>query len=91
MTDYKNIQAPRPIERDMKYLEAFAVLAALVIVIGVICTSCVDAIVKTVETEEEQRIFRVDTDRPKAFRMSSPTPEQMEAYHGLMRVMEVRR
>lgn len=64
-------------------------LIILVILIGLICHSCVDAIVKTVETEEEQRIFRADTERPKAFRKASPTPEQMDKYHDLMRVMEV--
>lgn len=64
-------------------------LVILVILIGLICHSCVDTIVKTVETEEEQRIFRADTERPKAFRKASPTPEQMDKYHDLMRVMEV--
>lgn len=64
-------------------------LVILVTLIGLICHSCVDAIVKTVETEEEQRIFRADTERPKAFRKASPTPEQMDKYHDIMRVMEV--
>lgn len=64
-------------------------LVILVTLIGLICHSCVDAIVKTVETEEDQRIFRADTERPKAFRKASPTPEQMDKYHDIMRVMEV--
>lgn len=89
MTDYKNIQPPRPIDKHVQYLQAFAMMSALVIIIGVICTSCVDAIVKTVETEEDQRIYRAD--HPKAYRMQSPTPEQMEAYHHLMQIQEVRR
>lgn len=63
----------------------------LIILMGLICHSCVDAIVRTVETEEEQRIFRADTERPKAFRKASPTPEQMEHYHGLLQIMEVQR
>lgn len=89
MTDYKNNQPPRPIDKHVQYLQAFALLAALVMTIGVITTSCIDAIVKTVETEEEQRIYKVD--HPKAYRMQSPTPDQMEAYHHLMQVQEVRR
>ena len=64
-------------------------LIILIILIGYISHSCVDAIVKTVESEEEQRIFRADTERPKAFRKASPTPEQMDKYHDIMRVMEV--
>jgi hypothetical protein len=63
----------------------------LVLLVWLICWMFVDAIVRTVETEEEQRIYRADTVRPKAFRMSSPTPEQMEHYHDLLRVMEVMR
>jgi hypothetical protein len=52
--------------------------------------SCVDSVVKTVETEEEQRIYKVDTERPKAYRKASPTPEQMDKYHDLLRIMEVK-
>ena len=62
----------------------------LIILIGLLCHSCVDAIVKTVETEEEQRIFRVEKETPKAYRMTSPTPEQMDKYHDLLTVMEVK-
>lgn len=65
-------------------------LVILVTLIGLICHSCVDAIVKTVETEEEQRIFRVEKETPKAYRMTSPTPEQMDKYHDLLTVMEVK-
>lgn len=65
-------------------------LITLVLTIGVICHSCVDAIVQTVETEEEQRIFRADYSRPAAYRLASPTSDQMESLHGLMRVMEVK-
>jgi hypothetical protein len=91
MQDFKNLQIKPPIESDIKWLEAFAVIAALALVVGAMVTICVDAIVKTVETEEEQRIFRPDTKRPKAYRMSSPTPEQMDKYHELMVIQEVRR
>ena len=71
-------------------------LIILIILIGYISHSCVDAIVKTVESEDEQRIFRAKTyvpdgaEAPKAFRMASPTPEQMEHYHDLMKIMEVK-
>jgi len=63
----------------------------LVLLVWLACWFFVDAIVRTVETEEEQRIYRADTERPKAFRKASPTPEQMDAYHDLMRIQEVRR
>lgn len=78
-------------DRQVNIISAFCSLAVLVVIIGFITTSCVDAIVKTVENEEEQRIYKADYARPAAFRKASPTPEQMEAYHGLLTVMEVNR
>jgi len=69
-----------------------SIFAAVIIVMlmGLLAHSCVDAIVRTVESEEEQRIYKVDYDKPAAYRMSSPTPEQMDKYHDLLRVMEVK-
>jgi uncharacterized membrane protein len=91
MTDYKNINAPRTIQSTISLGDTVAAIVLLIVVVMFGCHSCVEAIVKTVETEEEQRIFRPDTERPKAFRMSSPTPEQMDKYHELMVIQEVRR
>lgn len=78
-------------EKQVNLLATFSALVVLVLLIGIVCTQCVDAIVKTVENEEEQRIYKADYARPAAFRKASPTPEQMEAYHGLLTVMEVNR
>lgn len=75
--------------RNSNPIATCAALLALVVTIWVICTCFVNAIVKTVETEEEQRIFKAD--HPKAYRMQSPKPDQMEAYHHLMQIQEVRR
>ena len=95
MTDYKSPwwRTFQQIETDrqVNIISTFCVLAVLVALIGFISTSCVDAIVRTVETQEEQLIFKVDYSRPAAYRMASPTPEQMEHYHGLLTVMEVNR
>lgn len=78
-------------DRQANIISTFCALGVLVALIGFISTSCVDAIVRTVESEEEQRIYKVDYARPAAYRKASPTPEQMEAYHGLLTVMEVNR
>jgi hypothetical protein len=66
----------------------------LILLIGLICISCVDAVVKTVENEEQEARRRVFVEqsyqRPAAFRKASPTQEEMEHLHGMLRVMEVK-
>lgn len=95
MTDYKSPwwRTFQQIETDrqVNIISSFCALGVLVTLIGFISTSCVDAIVKTVENEEEQRIYKVDYARPAAYRKASPTPDQMEKYHDLLTVMEVNR
>ena len=94
MTDYKSPwwRTFQQIETDrqVNIISSFCALGVLVALIGFISTSCVDAIVKTVENEEEQRIYKVEYALPAAYRKASPTPEQMEKYHDLMRIMEVK-
>jgi hypothetical protein len=79
-----------PIE-DKTTLLLVAVL--LVLLIGLVCLSCFEGMVKTSKASEEYSGTPVTAtyDRPAAYRLNSPTPEQMEHYHDLLRVMEVRR
>ncbi len=79
-----------PIEERSNMIIAAIVLVAL---IGLLCHSCVEAVVKTADNQEKYygKPVTATYDRPAAFRLSSPAPEQMEAYHGLLRVLEVLR
>ena len=68
-------------------------LFCLISVIGMMCWSCVDGIVKTVENEEQEsrrRIYASETYvRPAAWRLASPTSEQMDHLHHVRQVAEV--
>lgn len=73
-------------ERLVRCLRYAAVAAVFGLVVGVLCHSCVTGIVRTVELEEEQaqRRWLADTyDRPLAYRLSGPTPEQMDRLEAL--------
>lgn len=61
-------------------------VAGTAAIISMMLAQCVDTV--TAKDKKEEKIYVV---RHKAYRMSSPTPEQMEAYHSLMTVMEVMR
>lgn len=67
----------------------------LIIVIGMMVHSCVDGIVRTVELDEAKRkksepVYTVQYSQPAAFRLSTPTPEQMDHLHALMTVSAVK-
>ena len=70
-------------------------LIILVILIGLICHSCVEAIVETVENDEQEarrKIFVEQTyQRPAAYRQASPTQAEMDHLHHILLVMEVNR
>jgi hypothetical protein len=87
MRDYK-CYLPHHREFELMNDKTTNILAALILVLMVwlLCWMFIDAIVKTVESEEEQRIYRADTVRPKAFRMASPTADQMDATEALLQI-----
>ena len=70
-------------------------LAMLMIIfmIGMLCWQCADSFDRTAENQERyySKPVEVTYERPAAYRMQSPTPDQMEAYHHLMQIQEVRR
>lgn len=76
----------------IKMLSAFASVVTLAAVIWAMAASCVAGVVKTVEIEEEQvRVWTATLSRPAAYRLASPTPEQMDHLHGIQKIQEVRR
>jgi hypothetical protein len=78
---------------DRWFTTAISVVV-LILVIGLMCASCVDAVVRTAESDEQEARRRVFVEqsyqRPAAFRKASPTQEEMEHLHGMLRVMEVK-
>lgn len=70
-------------------------LLALIVTIGAMCWLFVDGIVKTVENEEQEarrRIYASDTyQRPAAYRLQSPTDDQMDHLHHIQQIAEVAR
>ena len=66
----------------------------LMLLIAVVCHSCVEAVVKTVENEEEfKRPVYVEQSyrQPAAFRKASPTMNEMDHLEALLTVQEVAR
>lgn len=68
----------------------------LIIVIGMMVHSCVDGVVRTVELDEAKKkkvepAYTVEYSRPKAFRLSTPTQEQMDHLHDLLIIDQVRK
>jgi hypothetical protein len=84
MRDYK-CYLPHHREFELMNDTTTNVLAAIILVLLVwlACWMFVDAIIVTVETEEEQRVFVAES-RAKAFRMASPTADQMDAAEALL-------
>lgn len=85
--DFESIE-----ECDSFYRSAAACLL-LVVIIGMICINFVDAWFEEARNQERyySKPVEVTYKRPAAYRLQSPTPEQMEAYHHLMQIQEVRR
>lgn len=76
-------------------MSATLAVVMLVVLIGLVCHSCVDAVVKTVEAEEEisrKKVWTVEQTyiRPAAYRLAAPDQDQMDHLHALLMVMEVR-
>lgn len=65
----------------------------LIIMLAWIGRCTVDAVVRTAENQEQYYSMPVSMtySRPAAYRKASPTNDQMEAYHHLMQIQEVRR
>ena len=90
------MKAYRKQEEELESRYAFLVSCiVLMALIGLIMHACVDAAVRTVENDEQEarkRIFASETyQRPAAYRLASPTYEQMEARHHVIKLQEVRR
>lgn len=79
-------------ERQCGWLCKSCVFASTILLVWLLCQTCVDGIVKTVENDEEQQRKWVAQGykRPLAYRLQSPTEDQMDSLHGLMRVLEVK-
>ena len=67
-----------------------AAIITMVIMTLIIARSCVDGVCDEVDRQRQHEPAPSYT-RPAAYRMQTPTPEQMESYHGIMTVMEVNR
>lgn len=94
MTDYKSIEKIRTRdERIMNAVSSGLAMVALVLLIWALCYGCVDGIIAEVERQEQYEkrpVYASETYRqPAAYRLSSPTPDQMDSYHHMMQVMEV--
>ena len=93
MQDYKRTLPHHelaPYKEDK--LSVFISLVILVMLIGLITHSCVDAVVKEAENEEQYKrpIYVEQTyERPAAYRMASPTMRQMDHLDALLTVQEV--
>lgn len=93
MQDYKRTLPHHelaPYKEDK--LSVFISLVILVMLIGLITHSCVDAVVKEAENEEQYKrpIYVEQTyKRPAAFRKAYPTMEEMEHVEALLTVQEV--
>jgi len=93
---FSTMKSYRKAKEDLESRYSLLVTGTLFLALmGVVMHSCVDAIVQTAEMDEQEarkRIFVEQTyQRPAAFRKASPTSDQMDNYHGLLRVMEVNR
>ena len=87
MRDYKCVENELDqLDRlDRRFSLAIS-LVVLVLLIGLICISCVDAVVATAEIEDEKsKTWLAETyQRPLAYRLASPTVEQMERTEALL-------
>ena len=66
-------------------------LIALVVLIWLVVLMATDAMVKTVAIQEQYYGKPVTYDRPAAFRLATPTPEQMDHLHHVQQIAQVRR
>lgn len=70
-------------------------ILALIVLIWLICWMATDAVVKTVENEEQEarkRVYASETYRkPAAYRLHSPTQEEMDQVEHLLVVQGVKR
>lgn len=76
--------------RNSNPIATCAAIMALIILVWFVCVSCVDGICLEVDRQRQHEPAPAYA-RPAAFRMASPTQEQMDAYHGIVTVMEVNR
>lgn len=94
MRDYK-VYLPHhhqfePIEDRISLLLAIVVL---VLLIGLLCWSCVDGLVKTAEIQDKfySKPVTATYDRPAAYRLQTPTADQMDHVDALLTVQQVAR
>lgn len=88
-----------PMTSEVKELDSIysvsVSIVVMVILIGVLMHSCVDAVVETTEQEEEisrRRTYATETYvKPAAYRLQSPTQEEMDHLHHILALQEVRR
>ena len=99
MRDYK-VYLPhhRELQRlqDEKIIDRTSAVLSLVVLVGLIglvCYSCVDAVVTSAEIQERFYSAPVAAtfERPSAFRLASPTPDQMDHLHHVQQIAQVRR
>ena len=76
--------------RNSNPIATCAAIMALIILVWFVCVSCVDGICLEVDRQRQHEPAPAYA-RPAAYRLQSPTPDQMEAYHHLMQIQEVRR
>ena len=76
--------------RNSNPIATCAAILALAIMTFLIGRSCVDGICLEVDRQRQHEPAPAYA-RPAAYRLQSPTTDQMEAYHHLMQIQEVRR
>ena len=71
----------------------FMAAVMLVLLIGLVCWSCVDGLVKTAEIQERfySQPVTATYDRPAAYRLQTPTADQMDHVEALLTVQQVAR
>ena len=98
MNDYKspwNRNFYAQTEKEVNRLATFASVLGLAVLIWLMAVSCVDGVVKEAERQEKYeprpRWASETYRKPAAYRLSSPTENEMDHLHHLMAVQEVRR
>lgn len=90
---HREIEEIEDCKRESNAIATAFYLLALIVTIGAMCWSCVDGVVRTVENEETEsrrRIYASETyHRPAAYRLQSPTDDQMDHLHHIQKVAEV--
>lgn len=76
--------------RNSNPIATCAAMLALIILVWFVCVSCVDGICLEVDRQREHEPAPAYA-RPAAYRMQTPTAEQMDKLHDLQRIAEVSR